>query len=393
MKFITISREYGAGGRELADRLLRALGWEVLDRAILHRAAALEECPDSEFERIDEKPLSFGERFQLHPIHERYIRGLREATRRAVERGSVILVGRGTRHILGDVEGAFHLRLEASAEWRAERIARLEGLPHDAALSKCIDEDRVRGRFMRYFFGAGTEDATNYHLVVNTESVPLDDVVGCLVHAARDGLAAGDAGGGGPRRVVTMTGELGAGDEEVAPALAASLGLKVYDRALLELESRRLHVGLSDLGTVDEHGATLLDWFRAESLHNRYCEALRAIMGELAQRGDVVIVGRGGCRFLKDDPQAFHARLVAAHGERLRRVMASRWLAERPARQLLDRTDAHRRKFYETLFGVDWTSPLGYHITVDTARRGPGASALVSHFAQSFWRRAAANRR
>jgi len=39
MKLITISREYGAGGREVAAELSRALGWESLDHELLHRAA------------------------------------------------------------------------------------------------------------------------------------------------------------------------------------------------------------------------------------------------------------------------------------------------------------------------------------------------------------------
>jgi cytidylate kinase len=39
MRLITISREYGAGGGEVASRLAQALGWELLDHELLHRAA------------------------------------------------------------------------------------------------------------------------------------------------------------------------------------------------------------------------------------------------------------------------------------------------------------------------------------------------------------------
>lgn len=386
MNVITISREYGAGGRELARRLSESLGWEILDRELIHQAASLEELPDWEFEGIDEKPLTMAEHFQLHPLHERYMHGLSEATRRAVAKGNVILVGRGTRQILGDVTGAFHLRLEASKEWRARRISGAEGLSHEQALARCAEEDRTRGRFMRYFFKAGTEEPTNYHLVVNTERVPLEDVVACVVKLVRD-APENETRLAIDRRVMTMTGELGAGDMGFAPTLAERLGLRVFDRELLEREANRLGVSLEQLNSVDERQAGLFERFSAGSLHRRYCDALRQVIGELAQNSDAILVGRGGCQILKGDPRAFHVRLVASHAVRLRRVMEYRWLAEAPARHLIDRTDAHRRKFYETLFGADWTSPLGYHLTVNTGRLGPKAVDLVASLATRCWSR------
>lgn len=390
MNVITISREYGAGGRELARRLSEALGWEVLDRELIHQAALLEELPDSEFEGIDEKPLTMAEHFQRHPLHERYMHGLIEATRRAVAKGNVILVGRGTRQILGDVAGAFHLRLEASKEWRAQRTAEVEGLSFEQALARCAQEDRTRGRFMRYFFKAGTEEPTNYHLVVNTERVPLEDVVACVAMWVREAAPGNEEIVAAGRRVMTMTGELGAGDMGFAPTLAERLGLRVFDRELLEREANRLGVSLEQVNTVDERQAGLFERFSAGCLHQRYCEALRQVIGELAEAGDAILVGRGGCQILKDDPRAFHVRLVASYAVRLRRVMEHRWLAEAPARHLIDLTDAHRRRFYETLFGVDWTSPLGYHSTVNTGRLGPRAVDLVEAFATRSWRRTVA---
>ena len=58
MKFITISREYGAGGGEVAARLADLLGWDLLDHEWLHRAAQLEHLPDAELEAIDEQAVT-----------------------------------------------------------------------------------------------------------------------------------------------------------------------------------------------------------------------------------------------------------------------------------------------------------------------------------------------
>ena len=88
MNVITVSREYGAGGGEVAKRLAETLGWELLDRELLHQAAAVEHVPDADLERLDEKALSMADRFRLHPPHEQYMHGLREAARQAAATSS-----------------------------------------------------------------------------------------------------------------------------------------------------------------------------------------------------------------------------------------------------------------------------------------------------------------
>ena len=101
-------------------------------------------------------------------------------------------------------------------------------------------------------------------------------------------------------------------------------------------------------------------------------------MHELAGRGDVILVGRGGSRLLRDDPRAFHVRLVAPMPVRVRRVMEYRWVRESVAKKLIAESDAQRRSFYESYFGVDWSSPLEYHLTVNSGRLGPAAVEVVS---------------
>ena len=85
MKVITITREYGAGGGEVARRLAEAIDWEVLDRELLHRAAEVEHVPDAELERLDEKAVTMADRFRLHPPHQKYLHGLTQAARQAAE--------------------------------------------------------------------------------------------------------------------------------------------------------------------------------------------------------------------------------------------------------------------------------------------------------------------
>jgi cytidylate kinase len=385
MNVLTVTRDYGAGGYEVAHRLAEALGWELLDRELLHQAAALENLPDAELERLDEKAISLADRFRLNPPHAKYLHGLREAARQAAAKGNVVLVGRGTGFLIDDTPNVLHLRLVAPREWRARRMAQKEGWTSEYALARCTEEDRNRERFARYFFGDVPIQPARYALIVNTGRVPLDDVVAVVAALVR-----GDTGTEAevphrPQRVLTLSRELGAGDTGFAPTLGTRLGLRVYDRELLEQEATRLGVTEAELEKVDEQSSGIFKRFRPGSLYQRYIEALGQLMTELAARGSVLLVGRGGNFFLREHPTAFHVRLVAPLEVRLRRVMEHRWLREKPARQLIAESDAERRRFCEGYFGADWTDPLAYHLTVNSGRLGPAAVDVSASAAERPW--------
>jgi cytidylate kinase len=392
MNAITVTREYGAGGYEVARRLAELLGWELLDKALLHRAAEVEHLPDSELERLDEKAVSLIDRFRLHPPHERYLHGLKEAARQAAAKGDVVLVGRGTGQLLADVPDVLHLRLTAPRDWRARRMAQKEGWTAEAALARCAAEDTTRDRFTRYFFGEAPFRPSSYHATFDTARVPLEDVSDCVAAIVRAGPLPEAPPAPGARRVLTLSRELAAGESDFAAALAGRLGLKVYDRALLEEEAVRLGVSAGELEKVDEQPAGFFQRFRPGDLHRRYAEAMGQIMKELAGQTDVLLVGRGGSRFLREDASAFHVRLVAPPEVRLRRVMEHRWLREGPARQLIADSDGKRRRFYENCFGADWADPLEYHLTVNAVRLGPRAVDLVALAAGRHWARVAVAR-
>jgi len=385
MNVITVTREYGAGGYDLARRLAELLGWELLDRELLHRAAAVEHLPDADLERLDEKAITLADRFRLNPPHQRYIHGLKEAARQAAAKGNVVLVGRGTGQLLAGLPDVFHLRLTASRDWRARRMARKEGWTLEQALARCAEEDRIRDLFTRYFFGEVPFQPARYHLTIHTGWVPLEDAAACVAAVVR-GEAEEAPAGAGPR-VLTLSPEVGAGTTGFARTLADRLGLRVYDRELLEQEAVRLGVTEAELDKVDEQPAGIFQRFRPGSLSQRYFEALGRLMNELAARGDVVLVGRGGNRVLRDQPRAFHVRLIAPAEVRVRRVMEHRWLREAPAKQVVADSDAQHRRFYEDFFGADWADPLDYHLTVNSGLLGPAAVDLVAFAAGRHWGR------
>jgi cytidylate kinase len=416
-RIVTLSRDYGAGGAEVAAKIAAVLGWELLDRELLHQAAELEHLPDAELERLDEHEIGLLDRFRLHPPHERYLHGLREAAKQAAARGNVVLVGRGVRELLGDAPNALHVRLVAPRSWRATRMAHREGWPAGEAEARIAAVDKTRERFLRYFFGAGAAEPARFDFIVNTARVSLDDVVAATVtflSTAKPegesssprgrpekatspigrprGLEDSPSGLGGKekrreRRIVTLSRELGAWATEFAPRLARALDLHVYDRELVEEESRRLGVPETQLRALDEHAVGVAQRLMPGSLYHQYVDAMGPVMREIAKRSPALIVGRGGNRLLRDDPAAFHVRLVATHDFRLRRVMQYHWMREDPARNMLDGNDSIRRRFFEHCFGAHWADPLEYHLILNTGRLGESSVGLGADLARRHWGR------
>ena len=384
MRVITVAREYGAGGGETARKLADALGWELLGRELLHEAAKIQHVPDAELERLDEQAVTLADRFRLHPPHHNYLQGLTESVRQAAARGQVVLLGRGGAHLLADAPDCFHLRLVAPKTWRVARMAQREGWTADEAVARCTAVDRSRQQFTRYFFGDAATRPAQFDLVANTGRVPLDDVV-AVVKELVTSQSTSDSVTARGRRVLTLSRELGAGDQGFAPPLAERLGIQVLDRDFLEEEAKRLGIPASELDKIDGQPPSLFQRCSPGGIHQRYFEALGQLMREFADRGEVLLAGRGGAWLLRDCPRTFHVRLVARMNVRLRRVMEYRWVREDAAKKLIAHSDAQRRSFCESYFGADWASPLEYHITVNSGRLGAQAIDLVAAAATRHW--------
>lgn len=388
MNVITISREYGAGGRTVGRRLAAALGWRLLDRDLLHQVAAIEDVPDEEMLQQDEKAVDVRDRFRLKPSFQKYYHGLLQAVRDDAFQGNVVFVGRGARCVLGCAREFFHLRLVAPVDWRAARIAEIEKCSFHGARARCTEIDRARDRFVHCFFGEGIAEPSKYDLVVNTSRVPFEALVSALTTMVRDSWPAADIHGAPGRRVLSLSRELGTTDSDFTRALAACLGMELFDRALLEQAAIRLGLTEEKVSGIDEQPAGLFQKFLPGSVYRRYFRVLKDLMADLAERGNAIIVGRGGNCFLRHDPCAFHVRLAAVRDVRMLWVMKHLGLEEGPALQAIDDNDGCRWRFIENNFGSDWGSPLEYHITVNTGPVHAVAVPLIAYMAKRHWQSA-----
>ena len=203
MPIITISRLFGAGGSEVAGRTAEALGWTLLDNALVERVAerlgvtaedvaARQERVPPLAERLAETLALAAPEFAapyaesaLPPFEERMLDVTRRVIEEAAERGPVVIVGRGAQSTLARREDALHVLCYAPREALVERAARrLRSSPEEAA--RVVDEtNRHREQYVRRHWHRSWTAHENYHLCVNTAWLGVDGASHAVVDAAR----------------------------------------------------------------------------------------------------------------------------------------------------------------------------------------------------------------
>src|SRR5436190_2679045 len=202
MSAITISREYGSGGGEIAARLAHRLGWQLIDHAIIEQTARELEVHETEVEKHDEEyvesarpgilerileqmapsaPMTGGGGVFIRPSSSAEVLAYQETMRNiitaAATTGHVVIVGRGGQVLLADKRDLLHVRVVAPLEQRVAYVVRREGLDTEAARKRVQAKDQARTRYMQTQYQSQHEDPHLYDLVINTAVLPLDSAV------------------------------------------------------------------------------------------------------------------------------------------------------------------------------------------------------------------------
>jgi len=219
---ITISREYGAGGSELAALLGERLGWAVLDHALVERVAdrlrldartvrTLDEHPPSLFARIASALLMSRTDVPLAVDTDEYLSpdAVAEASRAAIVEAAstppLIIVGHGGQSIFQDRPGTLHLRLGAPLQPRVERICRRQPCNPEKATAEVHRMDADRAAYVRRYHQRDWRDPLLYDLEINTGRVTIEEaaeiVVGLIASRAAANAAptSAQAGAAEPR--------------------------------------------------------------------------------------------------------------------------------------------------------------------------------------------------
>jgi len=184
IKIITVEREYGCGGGEIALQLSARLGWKLWDHQLTEEIARLAQCSKAAVECREERndPLyyrlfksflrgSFEGSINAHKLKmvdsECIIRFTERIVLHAASAGNCVIVGRGSQHFLQNHPDTLRLFLYAPRDDKIRRvIARGKTQKEAEELVDSVDRDRVE--FIQKYFHVEWPTRWLYHIMVNT---------------------------------------------------------------------------------------------------------------------------------------------------------------------------------------------------------------------------------
>jgi cytidylate kinase len=195
MRAITISREYGSGGGEIASRLARGLGWQLIDHEIVEIVASEMGTSTQQAEAYDERTEGILARALnslqlLEPAYmagvppeallsneKTYLETVSRIIRAAATQGYVVIVGRGSQVLLAQQRDVLHVRIIAPFEKRIAYVMQREGIDQAAAESRIQMKDHARMKHLETAYHRKPADAHLYDIVLNTSFLDLDSAV------------------------------------------------------------------------------------------------------------------------------------------------------------------------------------------------------------------------
>ena len=203
MPVITISRMYGSGGSEVAERVAGALGWSLFDNAMVDAVAERSGLSVAEVSAQDERvpsmverlasALSLGSPEVMPPVpsgpmettEERIVAVTRRVIEEAVQTGPAVFVGRGAQCLLAERSDALHVFCYAPrAALRQYAIEKFKVAP-DEADRIVHDQNKQREQYVKRHWNRNWLAHENYHLCVNTGWLGLDGAAKLVIDAAR----------------------------------------------------------------------------------------------------------------------------------------------------------------------------------------------------------------
>jgi cytidylate kinase len=204
MPIVTVSRQYGSGGSEVAERVARALGWRLYDNAVVEEVASRLRMTPAEVSAREERVPSLVERMAsamalgapevmpmvgdlaTQPSEERMVMMTRRVIEDAVRAGPAVLVGRGAQCMLAARSDALHVFCYAPFEELVRYAVEVMGVPFAEAAKQVTDMNHQREEYVKRYFSREWHDLANYDLCVNTARLGLDGSAELVTRLARE---------------------------------------------------------------------------------------------------------------------------------------------------------------------------------------------------------------
>lgn len=165
--------------------------------------------------------------------------------------------------------------------------------------------------------------------------------------------------------VVTLSRKLGSQGNGIARLVAEQLDCRVVSRKVINEAAARSGAPEEALAEIDD--LKLLGVRSSYRARRAYHAAVRQVLEELAQEGNIVIVGRAGQVILRGRPGVLHVRVTAPQELRIERVVAAQGISLEAARARVTCCDKNRRTYLRRNYHADWDDPALYDLVINTA--------------------------
>ena len=198
---ITIARQYGSGGREIGEKVAKALGIKHYDENLITLAVREGNLDETVASKADESAansllytLALGSHFfgsamnfgYKPPLNDKLFLLQSDVIRRAAEEGSCVIIGRCADYVLRDHPKRLSVFVYGDLPHRKARVMeRHEGLTEAQAIDLINKTDRRRSSYYNFYTGNKWGKYDNYHLAVNSSLLGIDKTAEMIANAAR----------------------------------------------------------------------------------------------------------------------------------------------------------------------------------------------------------------
>lgn len=190
-KVITISREFGSGGREVGFRLAKKLGIPFYDKELISLAAEDSNIAEEVFQANDERIAKLERTEQEYaevnpfstiyevPVSDQIFMAQSQVIRKLAQKGPCVIIGRCSDLVL---EEAFHVFICSSMKHRVEYMTKLQPEESPKKLESMIRTfDQKRRDYYQYYSGNEWGNPRNYHLCLNSAKMGIDGCVNAVL--------------------------------------------------------------------------------------------------------------------------------------------------------------------------------------------------------------------
>lgn len=187
---ITIGRQHGSGGTEVAEILAEKLNVWYYNREILYMAA--DKIGFDSFDEESMKELNYRKSSKYMeglsvmmgttghiPVYNKMYKEQGKIIQKLAGYGSGVFLGRCADYILKDFENVYSVFLYADDEYRLKRLAKAEG--REVTLEEMRKEDKTRESYYNYYTGQEWGDVRNYDLALNMGKTTAEDAADMIL--------------------------------------------------------------------------------------------------------------------------------------------------------------------------------------------------------------------